>query len=283
MPKLSDYKATAVRNVLLAGYPKGSGKSTAAMSAPGNKLLLQYDLGSPTLPPGVDPETVFVRVYPPAMTEVKLDSDKWKRPKNVGAEIIEDIFKVREAVIAGVPPVVGGETMPWPLRPGLDSIILDGFVQKMQHVLDWVLAVNAKANPEDFENKYTAWGKRLNQERIMLDMILPLPVNVVITTWIAAEKETRVFGNGKAVEVDTGRVMPDLGGKLNIWGPGKMDTAFYLFSRKSLKDGLRFMAKVKPDENFTWVGSRNNYDEKSEVDLTISEKDKSLPWARLFG
>lgn len=279
---LTDYKKAETKNVLLVGMPKGSGKSTTAMTAPGNKLLLQYDLGSPTLPPGVDPSTVFVRTYPPSLSAVKLDSDRWVRPKNVGAEIIDDIFNIREAVLAGRPPVVGKEELPWPLTPG-DTIIMDGWVQWFQHILDWILAVNNKANPEDFENRHAAWGKRLNQGNILLNMLLPLPVNFAITTWVARETTQQITAKGVPIEVATGRFVPDLGGKMNIWGPGKVDSSIYLYSEKSVSAGLRFLARVKPNENFQWVGTRGNYSKAEIVDLTIDEKDKRLPWARLFG
>lgn len=281
MPTLNNYTNDAVRKVLLAGSPKGSGKTTTAMTAPGNKLLLQYDIGSPTIPPGVDPATVFLRTYPSAVTDVKIDSDKWKRPKNVGAAVITDLVAVRDAVLSGTQAVLGSEMVPWILTPG-DTIIMDGWVQYMQDILDWVLAVNGKANPEDFENRHAAWGKRLNQARIMMDMILPLPVNVVITTWVIPEKETRLIGNGKTLEVETGKILPDLGGKLNVWGPGKVDTSLYLYSEKQMGKGVRFLAQLKPDERFEWIGSRNDYSGRATIDLTIDEKDKSLPWNRLF-
>lgn len=280
MPELKQYKETETINVLFAGCPKAAGKSTAAMSAPGNKLLLKYDIGVPSLPPRVDPKTVFVREYPPSQTDFKPDSDKWIRPKNVGGEIIQDIFNIREAVMKGVPPVVGHETLPWPLTPK-DSVVLDGYVQHSQHLLDWILAVNGKHNPEDFENKFAAWGKTLNQKRILLDMILPLPVNVVITVWTTAETERRLIGT-KLEQVETGRVVPDMGGKMDVWGPGKVDSAVYLYSELALNRGLRFYARIRPNEKYQWVGIRNNYGNKDVIDLTITEQERSLPWERIF-
>lgn len=280
MPLYSEYKTDATRNVLLAGYAKGSGKSTTAISGPGNKILLQYDIGSPTLPPGVDANSVFVRIYPPADVDLNADSDGWKRAKNVGREIIQDVMAIHNGVLARKHIVLGGEEVPWIMTPN-DTLILDGGVQFLQYILDWILAVNNKRNPEDFENRHAPWGKRLNQANIIYNMLLPLPVNVVLTTWVQNERETRLVGSGRTMEVESGRILPDLGGKMSVWGPGKVDAAIYLYSERT-REGLKFMAKVKPDEKFPWVGMRGNYSDVATVDLTISNRNPTLPWDRLF-
>jgi len=85
MQRASELPTSTRRKILLAGPPKGGGKTTFAATAPQPVLFLSYDLGNLSLPPGVDPAGVWWQPYPPARGKLSSESTAWKRPKNVGA------------------------------------------------------------------------------------------------------------------------------------------------------------------------------------------------------
>ena len=270
--RLDKLEATRFLKVFLAGKPKSAGKTTLALTAPGEKLLFSFDLGNPPIPPGVDPTTVWVRQYAPSAPGVKVDSDQWIRSVNVGSQIITDLDEVRSAFLGGRPIVLDGQVVPLP-----QSLILDGLTEWQAITLDWVLGVNRKTDPEDFANRYTAWGKRLHIMRTLLNMTVPLPCNVTLIAWEVAE----LTPDGKP----TGKIIPDVGGRLDNMTPGKVDAALRCFA-KFQEGKTRFFVQTKPDGIRDWLGVRGAYGGESEIEVTVTGPRKPgapTPWEQVFG
>ena len=269
--------------VFLGGKPKSAGKSTFALTAPGKKLVLQYDLGDTTAPPGVDPATIWVRKYDAAILNPSFDkeghltSDKWQRPSNVGEAIIKDLYILRQAFLRGEPEfqLTDGKMYPRP-----DTIILDGMTEMPLILVDWILAVNKLRDADEFigdsgkVNKYKLWQKRIDVMRPLLHSVIQLPCNVVLIAWEIAEmKDDRL----------TGQTVPDIGGKLDNMIPGKVDAALRCFARYE-NSSVRYMVQAVPDGLREWVGVRGKYGMKNEIDVTIHPgKVEKLPWDRVLG
>lgn len=271
MVALQDAEAGKWVKVLIAGKPKSAGKTTFALSAPGKKLHIAYDLGYPPRGiPGVDEGKVWTVQYEPALQVVKVDSDRWTRPSNVGEQIIRDIETIRNAFVGEkeVIEFANGATCPLP-----DTLILDGMTEMPLSILDWVLSVNKKFDPEDFDNKFTAWRKRLNTVRQLLHMLLPLPCHVVLVAW-----ETTEMIDMKA----TGKIIPDVGGKLDNVATGKTGGAIRCYASYQ-NNAVQYMVQMKPDGIREWVGVRGRYDNIKAIDVTINPAKPDSPWQRVFG
>jgi hypothetical protein len=236
--------------------------------------------------PGVDPESVRVRCYSPALPEAVLGTDRWKRPTNTGEEIIKDIIEIRRAYLEQRPINFGdalvtdlaGEDYTGKDIALPDTIILDGMTEMPQIIVDWILGVNKKIEASDFTgesgatNKYILWQKRATTVRDLLHMIIPLPANVILIGWEIAEVVN---------DRPTGKIVPDIGGKLDNLLPGKVDAALRCYARY---DGSspRYMVQCAPDGVREWVGVRGIYGGAREVDVTLAP-GKALPWERVFG
>ena len=289
---LSDFHPSLARKVFLGGRPKAAGKTTFAMTAPGRKLVLQYDLGNPLVPPGVDASQCWARSYAPASPDVQLKTDRWAHATNVGEAVLRDAMAVREAFLAAttVPfdikhpsstreaflaaaPIrfPDGEEVPLP-----DVLILDGMTELPSIMIDWILGVNKKFEADDFlgeggrPNYFKLWQKRLEVMRSLLHMLIPLPCSVVLIGWEAEE----MVANAR-----TGKMLPDIGGKLDNLIPGKVDAALRCYAKS---DG--FFVQMKPDGVREWIGIRGDFDGRKEVDVTIHPgKKEPSPWERVFG
>ena len=261
--------------VVIAGPPKSAGKTTFALSGPGKKLHLAYDLGQPPRGiPGVDESQIWTVQYAASLQDVKYQTDAWTRPRNVGEQVMADLEAIRNAFVKGQEQIVFADGAACPLP---DLIVMDGMTEMPSILLDWILSVNNKSDPEEFDNKFAAWGKRLNILRNLLHMVLPLPVHVAMVAW-----ETQEMANLKA----TGKIVPDIGGKMDQILPGKAEMAVRCFSQTS--DGkLKFFVQIKPDGLRDWVGVRGRYDTTKLIDVTLSDDPKQQRkkglWEEVFG
>lgn len=278
-----EIQAGEVQKVLIAGTPKDSGKTTTALSFGllGPLLDFQFDFGSPSVPPGVPKENLYIKTYEAATPEFHDDTDVWKPAKNVGAEIIRDVAEVRNAFRENRPVVIDGVSLPLP-----KTIVLDGGVGLADSILDWILVMNNKNDTEEFVSGFTPYKKRLSKLGTIYRTLIPLPCNVVIITWMSAEmKSEKVMGrDGKMTLVSsaTGRYLPDLGGKLDIQGAGLVDTSLRAYSMKT-PNGTKFMVSYRGGETYPGLGIRGRYDRGEDIDVTISKEHPSLPYERIFG
>src|SRR5690242_17089178 len=149
------------------GAPKGSGKSTFGMTAPGKKLIFQYDLGSSTFPPGVDPSEIWIQTYPDLdATGLKAASDKWNRSKVVYEKVVKDMDALVQAFTKQQPEIQlhDGSSVPLP-----DTLILDGLVRLDNIIVDGFCAINNISDPGDMLDSrgkvgggtQKFWGRRL--------------------------------------------------------------------------------------------------------------------------
>lgn len=279
MPYMNDYVPTAARKVFLGGRPKSAGKTTFALSAPGRKLLIQYDLGNISMPPAIDPALVYWRAYQAAQVEVPRNkegaivTDRWKRPTNVGEAIINDAEAIRDGFLKGGPIRLNGDEIELP-----DVLILDGMTEMPLIMTDWVLGVNNKFEADDFigdsgkVNHFKLWQKRLEVVRSLLHWLVPLPCSVVLIGWEIGE----VLDNKPTV-----KIIPDIGGKLDNLVPGKVDAALRCFATYHDRK-VAYKVQCQPDGVRDWIGIRGVYGMPFEVDVTIT-KQRPLPWEVVFG
>ncbi len=280
---LQDWTPGPTRKVFLGGAPKSAGKTTFAMTAPGKKLILQYDLGNPTIPPGVDPSSCWFRSYPPEaprMVDPKGEyTDKWQKPTNVGKSILADIDAVVQGFLhslsSSAPPMItfpDGESCPLP-----DVLILDGMTELATTITEGVLGMNKKMEADDFSNNFALWQKRLTIMRGILHQLIPLPCSVILIGWEIAETETINRQQQK-----TGKVVPDIGGKLDNMLPGKCDAALRCYSTSAGKE-QEFWVQTQSDGIRDWVGIRGQYNLSPKVNVTITGKPgEKSPWERVF-
>lgn len=266
--------------VLIAGDAKSAGKTTFAMTGPGKKLHLAYDGGEPPAGiPGVDEGQVWTVQYSPSLQEVNPLSDKWKRPRNVGEEIFNDVQAIRNAFVKGEQEIsfANGASCPLP-----DLLILDGITEMTTHILDWILAVNGKADTDDFENNFFPWRKRLDLTRGLVNMLSPMPCHIALVAWETRQMETTKDGRGRPVQVPTGRYVPDGGGKLDEWLPGKMYSAVRCYAEYQ-NNLVRHYVQLKSDGIRKWIGVRGRYDDIKAVDVTLSAAKPESGWRKVFG
>lgn len=273
------------RKVLLIGTPKDSGKTTFALStgAHGTVLDLQYDFGNPTIPPGVDPNNIWVKTYPAASPEVSTEDDRWTPARNVGAEIIADIHEIRNAFKEQRPiKLHGEEEIPLP-----GTLVLDGLVGISYGVMQWILAVNNVKDVDDFESGFIPYAKRLDKLTSLYNMVIPLPCNVILVTWYTPEMKTEKNAKGKLISVATGRFLPDIGGKLDLQGTGKVDAALRCYSLKTA-EGVKYFVATNGGTTYPGLGIRGVYghpnaDKDGNINVTIPRQDKKLPYEVVFG
>lgn len=254
------------QNIGLFGPSKSAGKTTFALSVvpEGPQLLLQYSTGTVTVPPGVDPDQIYVESYTDDMDVMKADTDKWKRNKEAGVKVFSDFLEIERAFAEKRPIKLGGVEAPLPR-----SLILDDVTFLNDYVVSWICAVNNIADPENWKQ----WGKRTQVLMSFLRRAVRLPCNTIFTAWETVDKDE----NGKALAK-----WPDVGGRLDFRAIGLVDASLYCYSRKEAA-GTRFYVKTKSDGLVQGCGVRNRYDLKDEVDVTIVDGKGPLPFERIFG
>jgi len=250
------------------GPPKGSGKSTFAMTAPGKKLVLQYDLGASTFPPGTDPKDFWVQTYPDHdAAGIKSTSDKWNRTKVTYAAVITDLNNVVEAFNKKADEITlhDGSKVPLP-----DTLILDGLVRLDNIIVDGFCAINNISDPGDaLDSRGKAgggtqkfWGRRLSVFNKLFSLAISLPCHVGAITWEDVKTSMDERGQVNVLSRD-----PDVGGKLNVWSPGLFDGCFYHCNMAG-----KFMVRTAPTSEITRVGLRNTYGLAPLIDVTIDPK-----------
>jgi len=274
---------TNIHKVLLIGSPKGAGKSTLAMTAPTPILDIQFDPGSPVIPPGVDGNQIYVKTYPAANEGINPDSATWAPAKDVGEDICRDILAIRRAVLAKEEVKLSSEPEPWPLPK---TIVLDGLPTMDAHIISWLLAHYRVNSPDELENTFAFWGDRLVKNMALLMAIIPLPVNVVLITWSENEMKETTNAKGKKERIATGRIQPMLGGQLLRKVPGEVDAVLYCYSKLvnvAGKGETRFMVRTRANGVVEDCGVRNGYSLPDEIDVTIDPKKPGvMPWNRIW-
>jgi hypothetical protein len=266
------------RKSLGFGMPKGAGKTTFYLTMPLPILDFQFDLGSATAPPGVDANQIYVQDYCDNEA-VDLSSQSLKRKRELGDRLAKDLVALLESFKSSkdIVRLSDNTTCPKP-----KSILLDGGTRLDEILIDLLCAINAVSDPTDMPSKsgnvgggtLRFYNDRLNRLRKLFAMVISLPVNVSMTTWVDIKNKTDNQGN-----VISRTITPDLGGKLNIIGPGMFDSCLYHFY-----EGGKYCVRTKPTPESEVLGIRNAYNLAPVIDVTILKDDKRpLPYERVFG
>lgn len=271
------------------GMPK-TGKSTLPLTADQPILVLNFDNGFTFAPPGCGKE-IWVQNYPPA--EIKPDKDKnlaWDRPLNVAHAMAGDIISVRNQMMKMTPEIelkdhMTGETIKIP-RP--KTLILDGLVQVNNAIVDWILRDNNQREVGG-DGLKSIWGPRLDKFNKMLGFIMPIPeCHRCMNTWATDEM---IKPKGAVMAEKTGVKIPDIGGKLDDWGPGMVDACLYFYTETENIGGnivTKHYVQTKQSANVKCVGVRGRFDLPSRVDITINPAEVGKPgylspWERVWG
>lgn len=271
MPTIAQF-ARKKTTLLLTGV-SGSGKSTLLSYAPPPIAMLLVDKDVPTSGPGVDSSAIYYKPYPPA--EVKLDEDSYRRARNIADSLIKDVQLLKAHFVLGQPLKVqqfDGTEEEWP-SPA--TVVVEGAAPIADHFLNRVLTINRKNSVDEFDNRFAPYAQRLQTCLDFYDILLRLPCNVIVTTWPEDETKTEKV-NGKVESVKTGVVRPDMGGKLNVEGPGKFDSSLYCYSEQG-----KFYARTRNNAKFQGFKIGNIYGAPEVIDVTLDGKGD--PWTKLFG
>ena len=264
---------------LLWGTPKDSGKTTGAMTMPATQespiLVLQYDTGNLTIPPGVDPASVYVKVYPDVLGEaMDADTDKWQIKKAVAGQIITDLNTIYDAFNSGKPiQLIGDDGKPEAPVPLPGGLILDGLTQLHEFIVAWICSINKITSFADESDAWKLWGRRTTIMMKYLRRAVSLPIHVAMTTWQTEEK----IRNEKGAVIGIKAIWPDVGGQMDWKTAGLVDASLYCTSRKGVS-GTQFIIKTKSSGFVQGVGVRGRYDLKDEVDVTIDAKTGIKPY-----
>lgn len=279
MKPASEQKAFNGNKGLGFGEPKGAGKTTFYLTAPLPILDLQFDLGSITIPPGVNRDMVYVQDYPDD-TIVDLSTNTVKRKREVGDKVAKDLVALLESFKNGtdIVKLSDGTTCPKP-----KSLLLDGGERLDQILIDLICAINGITDPTLMPSKngnigggtMAFYSDRLNRLRKLFSMVISLPINVHMTTWADIQVQKDKGGN-----VISKTMEPALGGKLNIVGAGMFDSCIYHYH-----DAGKYLVRTKPTSEIARLGIRDDYRKDiSVIDVTIDlEGKKPLPYERVFG
>jgi hypothetical protein len=258
---------------IFVGYPN-SGKSTAALllysllsrNDQHPCWIFQYDICDPLFNvPGVDYDRVFRETYPPA--DIAMDKDEYDLPRNVGDKIITDILELKAALLQKKAHKSGA-----PL-PG--TIILEGWVNALRHLHNRKMRIDGKKGEDDYVSTFTPFRNRLNNATNFWDMVVPLPVNVIITTWASEETKQVKNDKGKMDSVKTGVIQPELGGQFDIYGPGKADACLYFYADQ----GKHFM-RTRSNAMFKGFGFKDQFGLPEVLNMTLTPGVN--PWAQVF-
>lgn len=264
------------RKCLGFGPPKGAGKTTFYLNMPQPLLDFQFDLGSVTVPPGVDPNGVFVQDFVDD-TIVDISKPHVQRKREIGDKLAKDLVALLESFKSGkdIVKLSDGSTCPKPA-----SLLLDGATRMDEIIVDLICAINGITDPTDMPSKsgnigggtMKFYGDRLNRLKKLFAMVISLPINVALTTWEDVQVKKDNQGN-----ITQRLIEPDLGGKLNLIGPGYFDSSLYHYF-----DGGKYLVRTKPTPEIGKIGVRGSYGLDAVIDVTIDNK-RPDPYQRVFG
>ena len=227
-----------------------------------------------TIPPGVDPKTLWVVDYPFDYEELTSKGDNWKRNGTAGEKIMADVVELSNAFKEGRDVNIDGITAPLP-----DTIIMDGGTLLHDALVSWICAVNGISDPAEFKgdsgraNKFYVWAKRMQGVMAIIRTVFKLPCNAVLTAWETIDKDR----DGNVRER-----WPDIGGKLDYRATGMGDAGIYCYSERTVQ-GTQFLIRVLSDGVVMGVGVRGRFGKPSVIDVTIDPKKPGLlPWERLW-
>lgn len=274
---LSEWTTQERETVLIAGLPKGAGKTTLALSVALTKAprtaIIACDLGKLSIPPGVDPKNVLVLPYQNLTREFVVGegvagAGHSKPVKDVYMKLTGDFYQIYNSIKndQAIKLSNGQEFLP------PQNLIIDGMARLNGMLVDGQCALNNIADPSDLDNKaYKFWGKRLRDTLTIVEQFVSLPVNVVMTTWIDQQKDSE----GKP----TGIWLPDIGGKMDLLTAGTVGAALLAYSERQ-GDKLAFKVRTKPDGTYPWCGVRDVYTMPATIDVTLPH---AVPaWDRVF-
>ena len=266
----SEWAVQTRETVIIAGNPKGAGKTTFALSAtkPGQRtVVVACDLGKLSIPPMVDKSNVLVVPYQALTREI---SEGHSRPvKDVYLKLTGDLYEIYDSIRKDrAIRLDGGREFAPP-----HNVILDGVSRLNGMLVDGQCSLNNILDPSDLDNKaFKFWGKRLRDILAIVEQFASLPCNVILTAWV--EEKKTPDGQG------TGVYFPDVGGKMDVLAAGEMSNAIYGYSRQG-----KFFVRTKADGSTPWIGMRDRYTGiPAEIDVTIEGKPgEKSPWSKVFG
>lgn len=287
------------------GKPKGGGKSTFYFHADQPLLVLNYDGGDPGKPPGISSDDIWIQNYPIDKIDIKPGSSDWKRSKDQGNMIIQDIVDIvnqmsktsNEELVLTDWWNAGGDMTIKAKMPRPKSITLDGMVVLNNAILDWLMAdstwnindaVDAGKKVQQF------YGERLDRLNKLIRWLVQLPCNINFVTW---EKDETKKGPDDTMPQPTGKKVPDIGGKLDQLAPGAVDACLYFYSERAQDGIVHYYATTKPTKSVDIIGVRGTrYGLPGLVDVTIGIPENKLsakmtignpayinPWDRVWG
>ena len=265
MQKVSELETKRGRVILTYGGV-GTGKTSLIASQPTPHLILAYDTGTITIPPGVDKEEVYVEEF--HETTRRFDPNGRTEPiKDVYTKTVRRLHEIYTAVSGGKPVLdVNGQEL-----PPLASISLDGVYRLNQMLVDGQCVLNNVNEPGEMGSKTQKfWGSRLMAMMTIFSQFAGLSLNVGFTTW--ERIETNDQWN------PTGRLFPHIGGQMDIVGAGLADAVLYCFIK-----GGRYYVRTKSDGMIQGAKVRNCFTLPDVVDVTIDQKDTRLPYQRIWG
>jgi hypothetical protein len=231
MPTLETFNKDEHVTLLLMG-PGGTGKSMLAYHAPGPIAALLLDKPTPPKFPSwstaIDPSQIYYKSYAPG--DVDLTNDKHGTPRNVADAFHVDVQTIKNAIIKQTPLKIkqfDGSVEEWPLP---HTLLIEGADFFTKHTEYLIMARAGKIRVEQdgdasegFKNPLAQlWGTRLNELHQFYDQVTRLPqahlCNVIITTGLSKETKSAKNQFGKVEIVETGKVNPDLGGKMDVQG-----------------------------------------------------------------
>ncbi len=265
---LNEWGIQLYDSVLIAGMPKGAGKTTLAMTAirPDDyAAVVLCDLGKLSGTSLVNPEHVLV--LPNQTLTRELNGSGNSAPvKDVFLKLTGDLYKVYRSVKDQTAiKLQDGKEFPPP-----NVVILDGMSRLNTMLVDGQCALQNILDPSDLDNKaFKFWGKRLRNILTIVEQFASLPCTVVMTTWLDPVKTS----DGTA----TGVWLPDIGGKMDVLTAGTVGAALHAFSRQG-----KFYVQTRSDGQYPWCGVRDRYGLAPEIDVTISAQNQVRPWQRIF-
>src|SRR2546427_3507858 len=163
--------------VLIAGAPKGAGKTTLAMCSETPTVIIACDLGRVSIPPGVDRSKVLILPYQD-LTRLMDGTGHTTPQRDVYTRLTRDLYDVYKAIKAQQPiQLTSGETFPVPR-----TVVLDGLSRLNNMLVDGMCALQNILDPSDLAAKgkggaFEFWGKRLRSIMTIVEQFSSLPCN----------------------------------------------------------------------------------------------------------